>query len=324
MKGWWVRVFGGPEVMIWDDLPEFEPGPGQVVVDVKASGINFAETRMRSGIYGGQTLPFVMGMESAGIVSAVAPDVADFAPGDRVFGRARGSHAEQVVFDAAHLMPLSDELTFVQGAAIPVGWLTAWHALRTVVSAEPGQRVLIEAVASSVGSAALQIAKWRECWVGGTASRDDKLEKARPYGADALYNYKALAGGMSDKVLADTNGAGVDIGMMTIGQETAEELFASMGMDGIIVMYGSTSGYKVSFDLSIGSRNLQLRSMSISTAKAFLTHTMPDFRETALPLFADGTLKPIIDTELPMSEVVRAHEMVNDRGHFGKVILVND
>jgi NADPH:quinone reductase-like Zn-dependent oxidoreductase len=321
MKGWQVNEFGGPEVMFWDDLPEMTPGPREVVVDVRASGINFAETRMRAGTYGGQQLPFVMGMESSGIVHAAGSEAGEFKPGDRVFGRARGSHAERVVFDADHLMPLPENLSFEQGAAIPVGWLTAWHAVRTVAQVQPGQRVLIEAVASSVGSAALQIAKWRGCWVGGTASRDDKLELARPYGADALYNYKA--GNLSERVLADTDGKGVDIGMMTIGEETAEELFDSMGMDGIIVMYGSTGGRKVCFSLNIGSRNLQLRSMSISTSAAFMTTTMPDFRQTALPLFNDGTLRPVVDTVLPMADVVKAHAMVDSRKHFGKVILAN-
>ena len=322
MKGYRVQEFGDAGAMVWEELGELVPGPGQVLVKVHASGINFAETRMRRGTYSGQELPFVMGMESAGEVLEVGSGVTEFAVGDRVFGRARGSHAEAVLFDAQHLMPLPTRLDFVAGAAIPVGWLTAWHALVTVAGTRPGQRVLIEAVASSVGSAALQIAQWQGAWVAGTASRDPKLERAKQSGADAVYNYKTVD--LRQRVGEDTGGAGIDIGLMTIGEETAEALFDCMGQEGQVVMYGSTSGKKVTFDLNIGSRNLQLKSMSISTSPRFLPETMRTFREQALPLFAAGAFKPVVDTVLPMSELAKAHGMVNDRDHFGKIIMSND
>ena len=321
MHGWLVREFGGVEVMKWTGMPDPVPGPGQLRVRVHASGINFAETRMRAGTYSGQTLPFVMGMESAGVVEAVGPGVREFKAGDRVFGRARGSHATHVLFDVAHALPLPDALGFEQGAAIPVGWLTAWHALVTVANVQAGQRVLIEAIASSVGSAALQIARSRGAWVAGTASRDDKCARARAAGADAAYNYK------SDDVIAavqrDTGGHGIDIGLMTIGEETAATLFDAMASEGHIVMYGSTGGRQVCFNLNIGTRNLRLSSMSISTSARFLPESMASFRAEAVPAFAAGRYTAVVDTVLPMSELVRAHAMVDARTHFGKIILVN-
>ena len=319
MQGFLVEQFGGTEVMQWRELGPLEPGPRQVLVEVRASGVNFAETRMRAGTYSGQELPFVMGMECAGVVAECGDDVGEFKPGDRVFGRARGSHAEAVLFDADHLMPLPDAVSFIEGAAIPVSWLTAWHALDAVAGFGQGQRILIEAVASGVGSAALQIAKWRDCWVAGTASRDPKLEIAREWGCDATYNYKR--DDVPALVERDTDGRGIDIGLMTIGEETAESLIACMGMDGKIVMYGSTGGRQVCFNLNIGVRNLSLMSMSISTSERFMTHTMPRFRDVALPLFADGTFKAPVGTVLPLSEVVRAHQLVDERNHFGKIIL---
>jgi len=322
MQGWQVREFGDVGVMHWTDLPDPVPGPGQMRVRVKASGINFAETRMRAGTYSGQELPFVMGMESAGVVEALGPGVAGFRVGDRVFGRARGSHATHVLFDATHALPLPESIDFVQGAAIPVGWLTAWHALVTVADAQRGQRVLIEAVASSVGSAALQIALWRGCWVAGTASRDDKCARALAAGAHAAYNYKTAQ--LAACAHADTGGHGIDIGLMTIGEETATSLFDSMAAEGRIVMYGSTGGRQVCFSLNIGTRNLQLLAMSISTSARFLPETMVSFREVALPLFANGTFRAVVDKVLPMSELVQAHAMVDSRTHFGKIVLVND
>jgi NADPH:quinone reductase-like Zn-dependent oxidoreductase len=319
MKGWRVSRFGGPEVMEWCDLPVPEPGPGEVLVKVHASGVNFAETRMRAGTYAGQELPFVMGMEAAGIVAALGKGVTVFEPGQRVFGRARGAHAEYVLFDVRHLMRVPDRLTFEEAAAIPVGWLTAWHALHTVADLRRGQRVLIEAVASSVGSAALQIARRQGCWVAGTASRDEKVRRALAEGADAAYNYKFED--VAAQALADTAGAGIDVGLMTIGEETAQSLFDAMGQEGHIVMYGSTGGRQVCFNLNIGIRNLRLSSMSISTSPRFMDQTMTSFREIALPLFADGTFRAVVDTVLPVTDLARAHAMIDERSHYGKVVM---
>ena len=319
MYGYNVREFGGPDVMVWEELPDPTSGQGQAVVDVHATGINFAETRMRAGTYSGQPLPFVMGMEGAGIITAVGAGVGDFKVGDRVFGRARGCHAEQATFDVEHLMHLPDNLSFVEGAGIPVGWLTAWHALHTVARAKPGERVLVEAVAGSVGSAAAQIAKQHGCWVAATASRDDKLQKATEYGADLLINYEKQS--ISERLREVTGDEGVDISLMTIGEATANELLDSMGMEGRVIMFGSTGGRDITFNLHIGINNVQMLSMSISTSPKFVPETMRKFREQALPLFADGTFKPVVDTVMPITELVRAHEMIDERKHFGKIIL---
>lgn len=319
MKAIVVREFGGIDAMELAEWPEPVPGVGQVLVRVKASGINFAETRMRAGAFFGQELPLLMGMEAAGIVEAMGEGVTGFKAGDRVFGRARGSHAEKVLMGAEHAMHLPDNLSFEQGAAIPVGWLTAWHGLITVAQLRPGQRVFIEAVASSVGSAALQIAKWRNAWVAGTASRDDKVQKALAWGADAAYNYKTED--VAKRVQADTGGKGIDVGMMTIGAETAQSLWDSMGMDGKVIMYGTTGGRVISFDLAIGMKNLQLLSISITSSPLYPTITLPEFRAQALPLFAGGAFKPVVDCVLPLEQVGKAHEMIDSRTHFGKIIL---
>lgn len=321
-KGYLVREFGGPEVMVWEVLNLGAVAAGAVRVRVGASGINFAETRMRAGDYSGQELPFVMGMEVAGTIEEVGEGVTGLSRGDRVFGRARGAHADMVDCDPDHLMLLPDNLSFVQGAAIPVGWLTAWHALYTVGGMKAGDRILVEAVGGSVGSAALALAKQAGCWALGTASRDEKLAHAASMGCDAVVNYTRES--VSEQVARLTEGQGMDIGLMTIGDATADDLIDSMGMDGRVVMFGSTGGRDITFNLRIGILNIQLLSMSISTSAAFMTQTMPDFRARALPLFASGQLEPVVDTVLPMSELVRAHEMVDERTHFGKVILSNE
>ena len=321
-KGYLVREFGGPEVMVWEVLNLGAVAAGAVRVRVGASGINFAETRMRAGDYSGQELPFVMGMEVAGTIEEVGEGVTGLSRGDRVFGRARGAHADMVDCDPDHLMLLPDNLSFVQGAAIPVGWLTAWHALYTVGGMKAGDRILVEAVGGSVGSAALALAKQAGCWALGTASRDEKLAHAVSMGCDAVVNYTRES--VSEQVARLTEGQGMDIGLMTIGDATADDLIDSMGMDGRVVMFGSTGGRDITFNLRIGIFNIQLLSMSISTSAAFMTQTMPDFRARAVPLFASGQLEPVVDTVVPMSELLRAHEMVDERTHFGKVILSNE
>ena len=324
MKGYIVREFGGPEVMQFEELPDPECGADEVVIAVRASGINFAETRMRAGTYSGQPLPFVMGMEAAGDVIEVGSAVEGYAVGDRVFGRARGAHAEKVAIHKDHLLPLPDELSYVDGAAIPVGWQTAWHALHTVAKIQSGERLIIEAVASSVGSAGLQIAKAAGAWVAGTASMDEKLEAAKGWGLDCAINYKAedMAARVAEATGGDwTEGGGCDVGMMTIGQETAEALCACMANEGRVAMYGSTSGKDITINLIIGSQNLALIGMSISTSPKFVPETMKSFREEAVPLFAQGKLKPVIAEVLPLSDLTRAHEMVGERNHFGKIVL---
>ena len=319
MKGWLVEEFGGPEVMQWAEMPDPEPGPDEVVVDVHASGVNFAETRMRAGTYTGLATPIVLGLEGAGVVAAVGAKVESCAVGDRIFFRGRGSHATKCLIKAYHAFPMPDHWTFEQGAASGVGWLTAWHALHIVAEAQPGQTVLIEAIASSVGTAALQIAKDKGCWVVGTASQDEKLAKAKEYGADAVINYKTED--VHARVMELTEGQGLDIGCMTIGEETASALIDSMAYEGRIAMYGSTGGRMVTFSLNIGERNLQLLSMSIDSSARYVPETVPSFRSEAIAKFNDGTFKPIIDTVLHVAEVAKAHQMVADRKHFGKIIL---
>ncbi len=319
MKGWLVEKFGGPEVMQWADMPDPEPEPEEVVVDVHASGVNFAETRMRAGTYTGLKTPIVLGLEGAGVVAATGENVESCAVGDRVFFRGRGSHATKCKIKAYHAFPMPDHWSFEQGAASGVGWLTAWHALHVVTEAQPGQTVLIEAIASSVGTAALQIAKDKGCWVVGTASQDEKLAKAKDYGADAVINYKTEDG--HARVMELTEGQGLDIGCMTIGEETASALIESMAYEGKIAMYGSTGGRMVTFSLNIGERNIQLLSMSIDTSARYIPETVPSFRNEAVAKFNDGTFKPVIDTVLPVSDVAKAHQMVADRKHFGKIIL---
>lgn len=322
MKAILVPEFGGPEVLTMGELPDPVAGPGQVVVRVQASGINYAETRMRAGSFFGVTPPFGLGMEAAGVVETAGEGVIGFKSGDRVFGRARGSHAEQVVFDAAHLMHLPDELDFVQGAAIPVGWLTAWHALITVANLQSQHRVLLEAIGSSVSSAALQIAKWKGCWTAGTASSDEKCQRALAAGADAAYNYTTTEVGK--QAMADTGNQGIDVALITIGGHQAAATQAAMGFNGKLLIIGSTGGMEYCFNVMAAHKNLEFLTLSIMTSPRFVPESMQTFKDIALPLFARGAFKPPVDCVLPWSQAAEAHRMIEARKHFGKIVLKMD
>jgi len=321
MKAWIVRQFGGLDKMKWEDLPDPEPVAGEVLIDVVTSGINFAESRMRDGSYKGTPLPHILGLECGGTIAKLGAGVTKFKVGDRVMARTRGSHATKVLADARKTHALPPNMSFEEGAAVPVGWHTAWHALVTVANVQPGQRVLIEAVASSVGSAALQIAKHRGAWVAGTASRDDKLAVAKQWGCDAVYNYKSPD--WSAKVLADTGGKGIDVSCATIGADTIQALLDCMGQEGKVLNYGSTSGIVITYNLRIGERNISLHSMSIDSSPKYLPITLPTFEAQAVPLFAAGGFKGVVATVLLMSQLPRAHEMIHERTHFGKIIMKN-
>ena len=322
MWAWRVEDFGGIDVMKWKEVEDPFIEKDELLVNVCASGINFAETRMRAGTYTGIERPLTLGLEGAGVVEKIGSNVKTCKVGDRIFYRARGSHATKCVVKDYHAFPLPKNWDYSDGAAVGVGWLTAWHALYVTAKVKEKSKVLIEAIASSVGSAALQIAKSQGCFVIGTASSDAKLLKAKGWGADEVINYKNE--NVFQRVMDITKRRGVDIGCMTIGTETSDDLIASMANGGKIIMYGSTGGREVKFDLGIGSRNLQLLSMSIDTADNYIQETLSSFRKYVLDGFNKGSFKPVIDSVILASELPKAHKMVEERKHFGKIILKFD
>lgn len=319
MKAIRIHQPGGPEVLRLEEAPDPRPGPGEVLIRVQAVGVNFADHLMRMGAYAAGEPPIIPGLEAAGVVEALGPQVVGLSPGQPVIAWTRRSYAELAVAPAWAVRPAPAGLPIEQAAAIPVAFGTAWHALATLAGVQEGERVLVHAVGSGVGSAALQVAKQLGAWVVATAGQDWKLERARQLGADAVVSYSTQ--NLVEEVKRLTDGRGVDVVLEGIGRATFPASVSSLGDAGRLVIYGSPSGPRVELDTREAiARSLTLYGMSIVTSPLF-QGTVESFVGQALPWFEEGRLKPVVDRVYPLAEAAEAHRRIMDRSQFGKLVL---
>ncbi|MBI2318376.1 MAG: NAD(P)H-quinone oxidoreductase [Betaproteobacteria bacterium] len=319
MKAIRVHERGGPETLVYEEAPDPVPGPGEVLLRVRAVGVNFADSLMRIGAYPAEPPPFIPGLEAAGTVDALGSGVTDLATGEAVMGWVRRSYAELAVAPRSALMPMPGGLDFSQAAAIPVVFATAWHALVTLASVQAGERVLIHAAGSGVGTAAIQIAKRLGAWVLCTAGQDWKLDRSRELGADAGINYSDQD--LPSEIARVTGGEGIHVVLEGVGRTTFAASMGCLVPGGRLVIYGSPSGPRVELDTRLAIfRNLTLYGMSISTHPKF-PETARDFAERALPWFATGAVRPVVDAVFPLPEAAAAHQRLMDRAQFGKIVL---
>jgi len=310
---------GGPDVFRMADVEAPAPGEDQVLIDIKALGVNFADHLMRIGAYPAQPAPFIAGLEAAGTVAACGLGVTGLEIGQRVIAWGRRTYAEQMIAPRWAVSPAPAGLSFEEAAAIPVAFGTAWHALVVLAGVQPGERVLIHAGGSGVGSAAIQVAKQLGAWVVTTAGQDWKLDRARSLGADAGVNYSTRD--VAEEVARLTNGAGVHVVLEGVGRATFPKSVRSMGEAGRMVIYGSPSGARVELDTREAiARNLTFYGMSIVTGPLFES-TVASFQKEAIPWFEAGLLKPVIDRIYPLARAGEAHQRMMDRALFGKLIL---
>jgi tumor protein p53-inducible protein 3 len=324
MKAIIVKEPGGPEVLEWLDTPDPQVQPDELLVRVQAAAVNRADLLQRRGLYppppGASP---ILGMEMAGEVLEVGAACGpNWQPGQRVMALlAGGGYAEKVTVPAVHAMPLPDNLSFEEGAAIPEAFLTAYLNLFGLGELKEGQTVLIHAGGSGVGTAAIQLAREAGATVLVTAGSAEKLERCRQLGATGLINYRQEA--FAAKVKELTGGQGVNLILDFIGADYFEDNLASLALYGRLVLIGQLSGSKVQLDLGqIMRRRLHitgttLRARSLEE-KATLVRQLSDF---ALPRFADGRLRPVIDSVFPISQASEAHRYMESNQNFGKIIL---
>lgn len=319
-----IRGSGGPEVLSLEEGEIAPPGPDQLLVRVHAAALNRADVLQRKGLYPPPpgVPPDVPGLEYAGVVEAAGASCRQFAVGDRVMGIVGGgAMATHVVVSEREAMPIPAPLDFSEAAAIPEAFLTAFDALFVQGGLRFGERVLLHAVASGVGTAALQIVQAAGAFPIGTSRSAEKLERCKELGLEAAVH--VASGSFADEVRRLSGGDGVDVVIDLVGASYLKENLRSLATSGRIVAVGLLGGAKA--ELSLGAL-LEKRATLIGTllrprppeAKASLAQR---FAKEALPAFANGTLRPVVDRVLPFAEVAEGHRLLEGNATFGKVVL---
>ena len=315
---------GDPEVLTVADAPTPEPGRGQIRVRVRAAGVNRADLLQRRGAYPAppgwpQEIP---GLEYAGVVDAVGPGVVEWTTGARVMGLVGGGgYAEYVVVHEREAIPIPQGLAFEEAAAVPEVFITAHDALFTQMRLTIGERVLIHAVGSGVGTAALQLAKAAGAFVFGSSRTAAKLERARALGLDVPIDTSRED--FVDVVLNRTAGEGVHVVLDLVGAPYLEGNLRALAMKGRIVVVGLTAGREAPIDLGallrkrlrISGTSLRARPLEekIEAARRFRAH--------ALPLLESGRVRPVVDGVWPLERAAEAHRRMEQNANFGKLVL---
>ncbi len=322
MRAVLCQAYGPPEQLVVADVPAPLPGPGQVAIAVKACDVNFPDTLVIEGKYQFQPpMPFTPGSDITGIVTAVGPDVAEFAPGDRVAAFVGvGGFAEVVVCDVTAIVALPDQVDFAEGAAVLMTYGTSLHALRDRARLRSGETVLVLGAAGGVGLAAVEIAKLMGARVIAAASSDAKLAVCRAAGADATINYATED--LRERLKTIAGNAGVDVVYDPVGGALTEPALRSMAWDGRYLVVGFAAGEIPRIPLNL----VLLKGCAI--VGVFLGGFMrrdpagqgQHLREL-LAWVAEGKLHPHITATYPLEQVGQALRMILDREVAGKVIL---
>jgi NADPH:quinone reductase-like Zn-dependent oxidoreductase len=340
MKAAVIHAHGGPDVLRYEELPDPTPGPGEVLVRVRACALNHLDIWTRQGLPGRTiAFPHVLGNDIAGEVLGLGGAIDGIAVGQRVMlspgtscGRCHaclsgednscrqyrilgyqlyGGYAERVRCPAANLIALPDGFGFEEAAAFPLVFLTAWRMLVTRARLAPGEDVLVWAAGSGVGMAAIQVAKAFGARVIATAGSQAKLELARQLGADAVVNHKTAD--VVAEVRRFTGKKGVDVVVEHVGEATWERSILALAQRGRLITCGATSGPQGATELRyLFSKQLTLMGSYMGSKAELLD---------AAQLFFARKLRAVVHAVLPLAEARRAHEMMEASEHFGKIVL---
>jgi len=310
-----VKGFGDVDQLELVELPDPEPQAGQVRIRIKASGLNYADVMQRAGLYpGGPKPPFISGLEAAGVVEAGE----GLPVGARVMAvSAGGCHAERLCVSAAACMPVPDSMSFIEAAAFPVQYLTAYHALTTVGRAIQGETVLIHAAAGGVGTAAVQIAKLLGLRVIGTASSEEKRARVLKLGADEAFSYDEF-----DQKLSGKNAPALIL--EGVGGDVFRRSLAILPSLGRLVVYGAASKEVQPID----TLKLLFRSQGVFGLHLNAIFERPNLmRESVKRLFewiGQARLKMQVGHVLPLAQIREAHELISSRKSYGKIVFADE
>ena len=321
MKGIRIHEHGGPEVLSFEEIPTPEPGLGEAVVRTEAIGVNFIDVYHRTGLYHFDT-PFTPGMEAAGTVEAVGPDVVEVQVGDRVaYATTPGSYSEAHIVGSWKLVQLPDGVDAPSGAAIMLQGLTAHYLCHSTFALKKGNTALVHAAAGGVGLLLIQIAKRIGATVYGTCSTEEKAELARGAGADEVILYTQQD--FETEVRRLTDGRGVDVAYDSVGQATFDKSLNCLRPRGYMVSFGQASGPILPFEPVRLSANGSL--FLTRPTLANYSATRDELMSRTKDLFAwheAGELKLRIEHTFPLSEAAEAHRQLEGRKTTGKVLLI--
>ncbi|WP_251094186.1 NAD(P)H-quinone oxidoreductase [Streptomyces sp. Caat 7-52] len=315
---------GGPEALVWDEVPDPVPGEGEVLVEVVASAVNRADILQRQGFYnpppGASAHP---GLECSGRIAALGPGVSGWAVGDQVCALlAGGGYAEKVAVPAGQLLPVPEGVDLTRAAALPEVVCTVWSNVFMVAHLRPGETLLVHGGSSGIGTMAIQLAKALGARVAVTAGTKEKLDQCAELGADVLINYREQD--FVAEIRQATDGAGADVILDNMGAKYLDRNVQALAVNGRLAIIGMQGGAKGELNIAallnkraaISATSLRARPLSEKAA------IVAAVREHVWPLFAAGHVRPVVDRELPMPEAAEAHRLVEASGHIGKVLLV--
>ncbi|MFF4752443.1 NAD(P)H-quinone oxidoreductase [Streptomyces sp. NPDC002514] len=316
---------GGPEALVWSEVPDpAPPGEGEVLVDVVAGAVNRADVLQRQGFYnpppGASPYP---GLECSGRIAAIGPGVTGWAVGDEVCALlAGGGYAERVVVPVGQLLPVPEGVDLKQAAALPEVVCTVWSNVFMIAQLRPGEVLLVHGGSSGIGTMAIQLAKSVGAKVAVTAGSKEKLERCAELGADILINYREQD--FVAELERATDGAGADVILDNMGAKYLERNVRALAVNGRLAVIGLQGGSKGELNLgallakraAVSATSLRARPLAEKAA------IVAAVREHVWPLFASGQVRPVVDRELPMSQAAEAHRVLEASGHIGKVLLV--
>ncbi len=317
-----VHAKGGPEALRYEDVPVPEPGAGQALVRIAASGVNFIDVQYRTGKYPVPALPFTVGMEAAGVVERVGEGVTGLRAGDRVaWTMVLGSYAEFAVVPAVRLVPVPEGVSVETAAAVMLQGTTAHYLTHSTFPLQPGDTALVHAGAGGVGQLIVQAAKIRGARVIATAGSEAKAAIARGVGADEVIVYTAQD--FETEVRRLTGGRGVDVVYDSVGKDTFDRSLNCLRPRGVLALFGFSSGPVPPFDPAVlgakGSLFLTRPGLNqhIATREELLQRTGDVFA-----WLASGRMRLAIDRVLPLAEAAEAHRALEARQTAGKILLV--
>ena len=323
MKAIRVHEFGGPAVLTLEDVPDPKPSAGEVVVRVRAAGVNPVDAYIHTGTYARKPpLPYTPGQDGAGEVEAVGANVTGLKPGDRVYiagvGNAvagAGTYAERALCVPSQLHRLPTRAAFGQGAALGVPYCTAYRALFQRANARPGETVLVHGATGGVGIAAVELAHARGLTVIGSGGTDKGLAAVREHGADVAVNHRDAK--YTDAIMDATGGKGVNLILEMAAHVNLDRDLAMLAKFGRVVVIGNRGRTEIDARQAMGRDAAILGMTLFNVAETEMT----EIHAALIAGLENGTLKPVVGRELPLADAARAHEAVMEPGALGKIVL---